>query len=216
MVEQIGAFLHKQQTEENTPRVLNIGAGQSLSIEQQLRQLGCRYTCDRVDIEKCRVDFATVNNCWQCSVEDMSPLASDHYQVAFANYVLEHVKDLKNASCEIHRVLAPHGLFATTIPNVLAPEVWIARHTPLWFHKRIRKGHAWETQYSYANISDLLGHFTRLGFVVQKEEYWPHIKGYLHRYPIANTLGQLYDQIIDLIGTKRLMGHVCIVLEKQD
>lgn len=215
MVQTIACYLNSRQNSSDIPRVLNVGAGQSTSIEQQLNELGCRYACDRIDVENCRVDFSPVGECWQCSVTDMQPVQSSHYLVAFGNYVLEHVDGLEKASQEAYRVLVPGGCFAATIPNVLAPEFVLARHTPLWFHGLVRKGaHVWETEYAYRSVPELITIFVDNGFQVESEGYWPLVQGYLYQFPILNTIGRLYDQLISICDYKRFMGQACIVLKK--
>lgn len=197
-------------------RILNVGSGKSLSIERQLKQAGCNYICDRIDIEDCVVDFSTVRNCWHCSVDNMEPLDSERYHAVFANYVLEHVYNLKGAAQEIYRVLLPDGIFIATIPNTTAPEFIIARHTPLWFHKLVSRRQAWETKYSYNGISALIEIFLDAGFGIEEEKHWPFVEGYLWQYPVVNIFGRLYDRLVSAINMKHLMGQVCIVLRKRD
>ena len=139
--------------------ILNIGAGKSVVIENQLSEAGVRYRCDRVDVDDCSVEHPSVDKCWTCSVERMDPVASDAYTVAFTNYVLEHVAELNRAATEIYRVLRPEGVFLASVPNTLAPEFWLSRRTPLRFHKWLRRGDAWETQYAYKNVADLAAIF---------------------------------------------------------
>ena len=138
-----------------SPRILNIGAGRSLGIEKRLTSAGCNYICDRLDIDIHKVEHPFVDKFWNCSVESMTSVNSNRYFAVFANYVLEHVFDLHKASREIYRVLKPSGRFIASIPNPTAPEFQLAKHTPLWFHKMIRRGEAWETFYSYKNIREL-------------------------------------------------------------
>jgi len=194
--------------------MLNIGAGRSLLVERQLSHAGCNYVSDRVDIDDCVVDFPSVRKCWQCSVEDMNLLDSSRYSVAVANYVLEHVDDLHSAAREVYRVTVPGGVFIATVPNTAAPEMILARHTPLWFHKMIRRGNAWETKYAYKQISELLDIFRRAGFQVDVVRYWPFVEGYLHQFPIVGKLGWLYDKVVAALDAKWLMANVCVVLRK--
>jgi SAM-dependent methyltransferase len=214
LVQKLVSFLKSHETDANAHQILNLGAGQSVSIEQQLIQAGCRYVCDRIDIENCSVEFSTVGECWQCSVDDMKPVSSSHYDAAFAHYLLEHVENIRRASQEIYRILAPGGLFVATVPNTLAPEFVLARHSPLWFHKLIRGGHAWETKYAYNGISELLDVFLKSGFQIEEERRWPVVYVYLHKYPIIGLFAKLYDKTISTCKCRRLMGNVCLALRK--
>lgn len=195
-------------------RILNVGAGKSLSIERQLNDAGCKYICDRIDIEDCVVDFPTVRNCWRCRIDDMKPIHSEQYHVAFANYVLEHVENLKGAAQEIYRVLSPDGTFIATIPNTLAPEFILSRHTRLWFHRLISKSQVWETKYAYNGIPALVEIFLDAGFGIEEEMYWPFVEVYLWKYPVVNIFGKLYDRLVSATNARHLMGQVCIAFKK--
>jgi SAM-dependent methyltransferase len=214
LVQKLVSLLRSKDNESNARQILNAGAGQSVSIEEQLTEAGCRYVCDRADVENCAVKFPTVRDCWQCSIDDMRPVNSGRYGAVFANYVLEHVEKIREASQEIWRVLAPGGLFIATVPNSAAPEFALAKHTPLWFHRLIRGGSGWETKYAYNGISELLDLFLDVGFHVEDEKYWPFVEQYLLKYPVVGQLSKLYDRIIAACRCRRFMGDVCLVLKK--
>jgi SAM-dependent methyltransferase len=196
------------------PRILNIGAGKSSLIEQELAASGCRFVADRADVDNCAATFPSAGECFRCSVEDMTPVKSGHYVAAFANYVLEHVADLDRGVREIHRVLAPDGVFVASLPNPLAPEFVVSRLTPLWVHRMVRGAHAWETEYDYRSIPDLLDVFQRHGFQVQEVTYWPFLAQYLHRHAALTWAGRTYDRIIAALRARRWMGNVCVSFRK--
>jgi SAM-dependent methyltransferase len=207
-------FIRQKQTKNTVPLLVNIGAGQSVSIEKQLTDGGCSFVCDRIDVDDCRVKFPAVRHCWTCSAETMmKPLKSGKYSAAFANYVLEHVQDIPGMCREIYRILKPSGLFIASIPNPSAPEFIVSRHTPLWFHKKVRQEDAWETHYQYT-IEELVKIFESRGFVNESVQYWPFIYGYLWRYPVAGTFSRLYDRLVAGMKMQRWMGDVCAVFRK--
>jgi SAM-dependent methyltransferase len=214
LIQKLASFLTLHGADMKIHRILNAGAGSSISIEQQLTKVGCSYICDRIDIENCNVDLSAVGECWQCSIDDMKPICSGRYIAVFTNYVLEHVENIRGTSQEIYRVLAPGGLFIATVPNTLAFEFVLAKHTPLWFHKLVRGGHGWETKYAYNRITELIDVFLDHGFRLEEEKRWPYLYGYLWKYPILNRLGLLYDKTITLSKHKRLMGNVCLSFQK--
>jgi len=214
MVQRLVSLLRSKDDESDALQILNAGAGQSVSIEEQLTAAGCRYVCDRVDVEDCSVRFHGVRDCWRCSINDMRPADSGRYSAVFANYVLEHVEKLREASQEVWRVLAPGGLLIATVPNSAAPEYAVAKHTPLWFHRLIRGGSGWETKYAYHSISELLDLFREAGFRVEDEKYWPFFEQYLWNVPVVGPLSRLYDRTISACGCRRWMGDVCLVLKK--
>ena len=102
---------------ESPARLLAVGAGRSLSVEDQLTAAGCMFTSDRVDVDECAVDDPRVGQSWVNSAEEMSAVESAAYDAAFANYVLEHVPNVRRAAAEIHRVLRPGSRFVTSVPN---------------------------------------------------------------------------------------------------
>ena len=214
LVRQLHDFLDVKDNNINIPSILNIGAGQSTSIEKQLSSLECKYRCDRIDIEDCSVTFPTVRHCWIGSVEEMTLVGSNEYVASFANYVLEHVLDLHKAAREIHRVLRSSGIFVASLPNTIAPEFLLAKRTPLWFHKMARRIEAWETFYSYNNIPELIEIFKVNGFILHDAKYWSFTEGYLTRYPLVSTISRLYDRFVSTSQIKQLMGNVCITFKK--
>jgi SAM-dependent methyltransferase len=215
LVEVLVRALGCKGREGGTPRrILNIGAGRSVSIEDQLSDAGCEYVCDRADVEDCSVDHPYVNKCFRCSAEDMSQVSSNEYPVAFANYVLEHVPDLERASREIYRILEPSGIFVATIPNPSAPQIRLAKITPLWFHRMIRGGEAWETYYGYNSVEELTGVFETAGFRKVEARYYAFAEDYLIKVPILGLLGRVCDGIVNALRVYGLMGHICVVFEK--
>jgi len=216
LVQRLAEFLKKESQDISAPpRILNIGASKSLSIENQLTDAGCNYICDRVDVVDCNVVHPTIGKCWICSAEAMSPVGHDHYSAAFANYVLEHIPNLNLAAREIYRVLKPRGIFVASVSNPTAPEFVLAKWTPTWFHKIIRRSETWETRYAYKNIKELMGIFELAGLRVVEIKYYSFIEFYLAKFPLLNMLGRFYDKIISALKIKRFMGNVCIVFEKR-
>ena len=214
LVSQLYDFLRGMQNNNVLPLILNIGAGRSIAIERQLTELGGHYICDRTDIDDCSVEFPTVRHSYRCPTEDMTPLGSGIYSAAFANYVLEHVTDIHKASAEISRVLRPSGVFVTSVPNPSAPEFLVAKHTPFWFHKSVRKMEAWETHYAWDSIGELIDVFKGRGLHVIELKYWSFTEGYLWRYPILNFISRIYDRTVTKSQITRLMGNVCVVFKK--
>lgn len=208
-----------RQTEKKTgsaSRILNIGAGKRVVIENRLVKNEANFICDRIDIGDCTVNHKSVDKCLRSSVEKMPAIESDIYDAAFANFVMEHVPDLRLASREIFRVLKPNGRFIATVPNVLAPEFCFAKITPLWFHKLLqRENGAFETYYSYRSIDDLTMIFESSGFKMIDASYSPCAELYLSGVSaLLGRLGRFYDKTLIIFRMKRLMGNVCMVFEK--
>jgi SAM-dependent methyltransferase len=214
LIDRLREYLADYRDAGDLPAILNIGAGRSSMIEQRLLDSGCRFVCDRIDVEDCTVDHPRVRDCRQCTVEEMTPLGSNQYVCAFANYVFEHVPDLSRAAAEIHRVLVPGGILVTTVPNLKAPEFVIARHAPARFQAAMTGGRGFHTCYSWSTTTELIGLFEARGFALMETRYWAFTEGYLWRYPVVRPLSRLYDRLVSRTGAKGLMGNVCLTLKK--
>jgi SAM-dependent methyltransferase len=214
LIDQISEFICRDQGRGEARLILNIGAGRSTIVERNLAETGCGFVCDRIDVEECAAEFANAGSAWRCPVEKMTPLQSGHYAAAFANYVLEHVGNLKAAASEIFRVLEPGGLFVASVPNLTAPEFLIARNAPAGLQRAMTQGKGFETSYSWQTIGDLTRVFEDAGFIVEDTAYWAFTEGYLGRYPLINLLSRFYDRMISKFGFRHMMGNVCITLKK--
>jgi len=189
-------------------RVLAVGAGRSLSIEDQLTARGRSFVTDRVDVEDCALVDPRVGQAWVASVESMVPVKSEAYDAAFANYVLEHVPDVRRAAAEIRRVLRPGGTFVASFPNPRALEFRIANATPLAFHEWVRGKEAWPTVYDYGSIEGLVAIFREAGFTGVDMRAWSFLEGYLNRFPGGGWAGRLWDQTAQDFGARLLLGNV--------
>lgn len=195
-------------------KLINIGGGRSTVIEDNLINSGFQFISDRVDVEDIKLSKSFAGDCFQCSVEFMPQVKPSEYNVAFANYVLEHVRDINMAASEIFRILKPGGIFVTSIPNPTAPEFIISRLTPLWFHKIIRGREAWETYYSYKNIEKLGEIFNKAGLETIDVLYWSFSQGYVNRFPVINKLSWFYDKLMNSLRLSLFMNNVCVVFRK--
>lgn len=204
---------------EGRPLILDVGASRSLVVENELRKRKLDFVADRVDVEDCRVEGPNVGRCFVTSVEDMPHVPSETYAAAFANFVLEHVPRVDKAAKEIARVLKPGGVFVASVANPTAPEFFISRHTPLWFHQLVRgqgEGHqAFDVRYAYADLDELTAIFGRYGFDLESATYVPFTYGYLYRFPVINLLSRAYDAAVGWSRIKGLMGHACLVWRKK-
>ena len=213
--------LRSQDSANGQPlRILDIGAEKSVVVEDVLtEQFGPTFECDRTDIVDCTVRHPQVKQCFIASVENMPQVSSNYYDLAFANYVLEHIEDLEKAVEEIARVLKPNGFFITSLPNPRAPEFMLAKLTPTSFHQFIKgqgEGrHAHEIHYAYKNINQLIDVFEKK-FTTVEVRYFPNTYyGYLYRFPILNFLSRIYDGLVKTLNIKPLMGNVCLVFRKK-
>ncbi len=210
---------HCLRSESNNIRILNIGAGKSTVVERFVAAAGINFTCDRLDIEDCTVDADFVGTTYIQSVDNMSEIPESTYDLAFSNYVLEHVINLVGAAAEIFRVLKPDGYYITSVPNPVAPEYVLARHTGFGFHKFVRaklgkSEEAWETAYSYKNIRSLLDLFESRGFSIEDLKYSSCVEQYFERFYLLKYMANFYDRFLSAIRKESIMGNAVIVLKK--
>lgn len=211
LIDTLVGFLHDNC---ETRTLLNLGAGKSVVLEDKLAEKGCSFTCDRLDVDDCTVSHPNVVNCYQCSAEDMKPLASGAYDLVFSNYVLEHIENLGAAAREISRILKPKGVFLASIPNPQAPEFVVARRTPLWFHRFVRGGTGWHTEYAFSSVRALSAVFAQAGMETVRVTYYPVIMLYFERLGPLRWLAAGYDSLVKLSGCRRLMGNVFFLAQK--
>ncbi len=199
-------------------QMINLGASKSVVIESYLLEQGLQFVCDRLDVEDCEIQAPYVEHCYQASLSDMNEVSSDHYDLAFSNYVLEHVTDLAGCASEIHRILKTKGKYVVSTPNPSAPEFLLSKITPLAFHQWIRgsktEHRAFETVYAYKNLKKLIEVFAVAGLRMEKSEYFPATYTYLYRFPVLRTVSKWYDSIVAASGIKSLQGNVCLVFIK--
>lgn len=199
---------------------INIGAGDSVVMENGIQKLtSAPFVSDRLDVFKENITHPTTRKSFVESVEDMKEVPAGEYDVALANYVLEHVPNIPAAAKEIWRVLKPGGVFVLSSPNPQAPEFVLSKYTPLWLHQFIKgpghDHHAHETRYAYPSIKSLEEQFKQAGLETVNEKFYPFTFGYLYRFPVIRSLSRAYDALIRLFGIKRLMGNVGITFRKQ-
>ena len=193
-------------------RALNLGAGQSVSVENQLLEDGPRVVIDRVDVEDPVVSHPLAGATWVASADSMPSVPSDAYDAVFANYVFEHLPDVDGAIAEIKRVLKPGGLAVVSVPNPSAPQFRIAAKTSTAFHKLVRGQQSWEVAYGFKTPGALARRFESGGFEVRAVDLFPQTYEYLRRFQLAGPVAKRYDALVERRGWKRLMGDACLVL----
>ena len=218
-VDELIRVLAEAVEREAPARILNVGAGRSLAVESHLHRRGLAFVSDRVDVEARTLPAghfaaAHVGASWVASVESMPEVPSATYDAAFAVYVLEHVHDLVAAAREIRRVLRLGAPFIATVPNPSAPQMRLAEHSPLWFHRLIRRADAWELAYAFRTPERLAETFETAGFRRQLVGRYPNFEEYLARLGSpTGALGRVLDAPIRRWNVRALMGDACVVLE---
>lgn len=194
-------------------KLINLGAAKSTVIEDALVDAALNFSCDRSDVDDCQIDRDFVEKSYICSLEDMSPIKSDSYDLAFANFVMEHISEPEKMAQETRRIIKNGGDIVISLPNPKAPEFRIAKSTPTWFHQLLRKkGHdeAYPVNYAYQTIEKFIKTMEANGWKLQEEKYFPATYSYLHRFPIINIISLYYDKTINYFKLRACLGHVVL------
>jgi ubiquinone/menaquinone biosynthesis C-methylase UbiE len=115
--------------------VLNIGAGPATgnsvrSLKGEVRKV-IGVDIDPLVLSNVELDEAHVMH------ESVIPLADNSIDIAYADYVLEHVEDPTTFLKEVRRVLKPGAPFLFRTPNLWFYVSLVSFLTPQWLHRLI-------------------------------------------------------------------------------
>jgi len=184
--------------------VLNIGAGPT--TDHKIRSL-------KGEVEKvfgADIDNEIFNN------EDLDeafiirhdklPFADDTFDLAWADFVFEHVVKPEVFLREVHRVLKPGASFFFRTPNKHHYVSIIGRVTPHWFHdlfaNRVRglsnEAHKpYPTYYLLNSKKDIPPHSKSAGFRRIELRFVEDEPSYLMFHPTSFLLGVVYERIVN-------------------
>jgi SAM-dependent methyltransferase len=116
-------------------RVLNVGAG--TTYDDSLWSLrGEVQKVSGVDINDAVLHNDDLDEAFVIK-DDRLPFDRDTFDLAWSDYVFEHVEKPSVFLSEIHRVLKPDSSFFFRTPNKYHYVSLIARLTPQWFHNLV-------------------------------------------------------------------------------
>ncbi len=200
------------------PKMINLGAAKSTIIEDSIIEAG-DFVCDRCDIQECSVDKSYVGDSFVCPLEDMSPLTDNAYDIAFANFVLEHVSNPEKAVAEMARIIKPGGELILSLSNPKAPEFILAGLTPTTFHQLFRQedhDEAYPVKYAYKSIDKFIKLMAGAGWQLKERKNLPATYSYLYRWPIIGFFSRVYDGLLNFAKASGLMGHAVLHFKKID
>jgi hypothetical protein len=76
----------------------------------------------------------------------------------------------------------------------------------------MRAGAAWETVYAYDSVREFITTFAMTGLRVVEVKRFPCVDQYTKRLPIIGMIGRLYDDWVERLSLRFLMGQVCVVM----
>ena len=194
--------------------LVNLGAGSNTAFETRLAGADGSFLVDRIDVEMTVVSHPNVGRQLKQSISHMTGIENSVYDMAFANYVLEHVDDIESTIREIARILRPGGLAVVTVPNPRTPEFIVAAHTPQCFH-RLFQPRAFKTVYAYRSVSHLQRFLELAGFRIERHVRHPVIGAYARRLgSSAHWIGTTYDDAVVRFALAPLCGAVALAARK--
>lgn len=184
--------------------VLNIGAGPG--TDDKIRSL-------KGEVEKvvgADIDSAVLNNkdLDEAYVikNDRLPFHGDRFDLAWADFVLEHVEKPELFLKEAYRVLKPGASFLFRTPNKYHYVSLVARLTPHWLHNlvanRIRglpkEAHEPYRTYHLLNSRKTIKKYSKLaGFREIELRFIEAEPSYLMFHPMPFLVGVLYERVVN-------------------
>lgn len=173
-------------------RGLDVGCGDGVLTGILHDLVGASWQLAGIDLDPAETALASTSGYYQavhsCGANEI-PEASDGFDFAFSNSVLEHIPNLSPCIPEVARCLKPGGLFAATVPSpffhhcLLGPRLPSARsgylaeiddrlaHWNYWSEQR------WRDELEAAGLQTVTikPYFTRRQ--VRRWEFWSHWTG---------------------------------------
>ncbi|TET73478.1 MAG: class I SAM-dependent methyltransferase [Candidatus Aminicenantes bacterium] len=184
----------------NELEILDLGAG---SGDSQHKYKGCVRKVVGVDISEEVLTNSNLDEAYQCCVTNM-PFEDNRFDVAFADYLIEHLGEPTKAAREIHRVLKPGGVLIIRTPNLRHYVVLISRITPHWFHtflcKKLQSKHkedTFETYYRCNTPHRIKQVFEKYGFTLKHFEMVEKEPSYLMKWCWTFVIGLFYERLVN-------------------
>jgi ubiquinone/menaquinone biosynthesis C-methylase UbiE len=188
----------------NEFEILDIGAGK---ISQHNYRGRARKVVG-VDISEEVLANPNLDEAYQCCVTKM-PFRDNSFDLAYADYLLEHLAEPVKAAREMYRVLKPGGVFIIRTPNLWHYVTLISRITPHWLHTLLRvklqgkhEEDTFKTYYSCNTRHQIKQVFEKAGFAVEHLEMVEKEPSYLMKWNRTFMLGLLYERLVN--STKML------------
>jgi SAM-dependent methyltransferase len=202
--------------------VLNIGAGPT--AERKVKSLkGEVNRVIGVDIDKAVLE----NEDFDQSIvigKNILPFGDGYFDLAWADYVMEHVDDPMGFLKEVNRVLKPGASFFFRTPNKYHYVSLIGRITPHWFHERVAnrarrlasEAHEpYPTYYRLNSRKEITDLARSAGFKFVEMKFVEAEPSYLVFHPIAFRIGVVYERFVNRFdGLQVLRSNIFGRLEK--
>jgi SAM-dependent methyltransferase len=214
------SWLRKRTRNDFT--ALNIGAGPT--ADRKVKSLkGEVKRVIGIDIDKAVLENEDLDQSMVIE-KNKFPFGDDYFDLAWADYVMEHVEDPMSFLCEVSRVLKPGASFFFRTPNKYHYVSLIGRMTPHWFHERVAnraRGLApdahepYPTYYRHNSRKEISDCARSAGFRVVELKFVESEPSYLVFNPLAFRIGIAYERFVNRYdGLQVLRSNIFGRLEK--
>ncbi|MHC2995251.1 MAG: class I SAM-dependent methyltransferase [Candidatus Atribacteria bacterium] len=179
--------------------ILDIGAGKNSNHNYK----GRVRKVVGIDLLKEVWDNPNLDEAYQCCVTKM-PFEDNRFNLAFADYLLEHLPEPIKAVQEIYRVLKPNGVFIIRTPNFWHYVSLISRFTPYRLHTILREKlqgkceeDTFKTYYRCNTRHQIKYIFEKAGFTLEHLEMVEKEPSYLMRWGWTFMIGLFYERLVN-------------------
>ena len=184
--------------------VLNLGAGPTSdrkvrSLRGEVKQvIGIDIDSEVLRNQDLDQAFVVKNN--------QLPFENNSFDLAWADYVMEHVEDPASFLKEVHRVLKPGASFFFRTPNIFHYVPLVSWMTPHWFHKLIANRsrnlaadahEPYPTCYLFNSRRRVEDGAQRASFSQVELKFIEAEPSYLMFHPTAFKLGVAYERVVN-------------------
>jgi SAM-dependent methyltransferase len=180
--------------------VLDLGAGAGIVPHMDFRgrvRRVCGVDPDERVLHNPHLDEGRVG------VGERVPWSDEHFDLVFADNVLEHLDEPAAVLCEVRRVLKPGGRFVAKTPNLWHYMPTIARLSPTSFHRFVNRlrGRAsadtFPTRYRANTPSALARHARVAGLELERAERHEGRPEYLRLAAPTYVAGWMYERLVN-------------------
>lgn len=202
--------------------VLNFGAGRE--VDRRVRSLnGEVRKVIGVDVDECVLNNKDLDEAYVIE-NDTLPFPDNFFDMAIADFVVEHLQEPMPILKEIIRVMKPSSSFFFRTPNKFHYVSMIAKATPHWFHKlvanRVRNlpndsHEPHQTFYRLNSTQQILSASRLVGFKNIEIRLVEAEPSYLVFHPFAFLLGVTYERLVNCSNSLSfLRANILCRLEK--
>jgi len=198
--------------------VLDLGAGSGYVKEMNFKSVVKEVT--GIDLDPGISKNPFLHSYVIGSVYDLSAFGEKKFDVIFCNSVIEHIDDPGKFSEEILHVLKPGGTFFGKTPNRNHYMPFIARITPLSFHKWFNKKrgrpeeHTFATHYKLNTPSAIKKYFSGPAWTNLSIETFEGPPSYLRMNFLFYSAGWLYERFVNTFKASGLRMVIIFSVRK--